>query len=97
MDAHNEALEEIRVKLHPQDPMYVEVVAVHPSYQGQGLGGRLMKAVIDLAEVPMVLECTDPGNLMFYKRFGFELVKEVVLEDPVCPRDKIVLYIMLRR
>jgi ribosome-associated protein len=53
--------------------LHLEMVIVHPSRQGQGLGGRLVEAIADLgwergyrrAEV----WCTAPG---FYEACGFE-------------------------
>jgi ribosome-associated protein len=53
--------------------LHLEMVIVHPSRQGQGLGGRLVEAIADLgwergyrrAEV----WCTSPG---FYEACGFE-------------------------
>lgn len=47
-------------------------VAVLPEFQGQGLGRRIMEAL--LAELPMdtVLLYAAPGKQGFYDKFGFE-------------------------
>jgi predicted N-acetyltransferase YhbS len=62
---------------------YLEVVAVHPSLQGRGIGGEAMKCVLEQVKGdPLVLECTERSNIRFYEKLGFECVEEVVLVDP---------------
>jgi ribosomal protein S18 acetylase RimI-like enzyme len=58
--------------------MFVENVAVHPHYQGQGLGGRLMAFAEEraraagLREVRLYTNEAMTENLAFYGRLGFE-------------------------
>ena len=58
--------------------MFVENVAVHPRYQGQGLGRRLMAfaeeqaRAADLPEVRLYTNEAMTHNLAFYRRLGFE-------------------------
>lgn len=99
MTTHEKSMEELRQMLWPREPWYVEVVAVRPSHQGLGLGGRLMTTIKDLAgPEPIVLECTDMANIGFYRRHGFEVVKEVRLQDHDDPRDRgITMSLMVRQ
>ena len=51
-------------------------VAVHPLYQGVGLGSELMNYVLDLLEgmgVERVTLFADPGVVAFYQQRGWEL------------------------
>ncbi len=67
------------IVLLPTDrAMFVENVAVHPHYQGQGLGGRLMAfaeeraRAADLPEVRLYTNEAMTENLAFYGLLGFE-------------------------
>ena len=63
------------------DPRQAEIknMAVRESYQGQGVGRRLVQAAVDLAaaeSVTTLLVATaaaDIGNLRFYQRQGFRM------------------------
>lgn len=96
--AHENNMEELRKQLWPKKPWYIEVIAVRPSQQGKGLGGKMLEAIKQLVgEDPIVLECTDIANIGFYRRHGFEVVKEVALKDATDLNDKgMSLYLMLR-
>lgn len=96
---HENNMEEVRRQLWPRTPWYIEVVAVRPSQQGMGLGGKMIRAINDMAgQDPVVLECTDAANIGFYQRYGFEVVKEVALKDAIDIDDEgVLLYLMLRR
>lgn len=69
--------------LHPGEPhWYFFQLAVHPSHQGRGLGRAIMDHGLERADadgVPAYLETSNPGNLDFYGRFGFEVREEVRL------------------
>jgi ribosomal protein S18 acetylase RimI-like enzyme len=68
-------------KRHPTYPhWYIFILGVHPDRKGQGLGRILMADVCaraDRDQVPAYLETTNPVNLGFYQRFGFEVIDEV--------------------
>jgi ribosomal protein S18 acetylase RimI-like enzyme len=68
-------------ELHPTDPhLYVNLVGVHPSKKGQGLGAALVRHAAEIAKaanVRMYLETSNPKNLPFYRRFGFEVKTEI--------------------
>ena len=65
---------------------YLVVLSVRPEYQGQGLGTRLVEAVLERADrdgATSELETSDPANIGFYERFGFEVVEGGVPGAPV--------------
>jgi ribosomal protein S18 acetylase RimI-like enzyme len=64
-------------KAHPSYPYwYLPWFGVDASRQGSGLGGQLLAnclAVVDAAHLPAYLESTNPRNVPFYERHGFEV------------------------
>lgn len=66
----------------PKEPHhYLFAISVHPSLQGQGIGGQLMRAAleqIDREQKPAYLENSKTRNIPFYRSFGFEIIEEVV-------------------
>jgi len=67
----------------PGPHWYTMVVGVDPAFQGQGLGRALLQPVIDKAKaegVPVYLETAQPANVSFYKKIGFDLLRE--LKEP---------------
>jgi ribosomal protein S18 acetylase RimI-like enzyme len=67
-------------RLHPPDRhWYLETMGVDPNVQRQGLGGRLLKPVLEIADrdqVDCYLETAEPRNADYYARHGF------VVENP---------------
>ena len=63
-------------KYHPAEPhWYLPLIGVDPAHQGQGLGDVLMEhalAQCDRDRAPAYLESSNPRNIPFYKRHGFE-------------------------
>ena len=70
------ALTEVMEERHPpRSHHYLWFLAVHPSAQGQGLGGALLRdrlAWCDQHCQPAYLEATSPRNRGLYERHGFE-------------------------
>ena len=68
-------------KDHPPDPAwYLQALGVRPSAQRKGVGGRLVAPVLALADesgTACHLHTSDPSNVAYYARFGFELVNQV--------------------
>ena len=77
------ALVEACGKHRPTAPFWeLELLAVDPVCQGQGIGSALLEhglqACVDKT-MPVYLESSNPANLSLYRRFGFELLAEVQL------------------
>lgn len=75
--------------LHPKEPAhwYLRVVGCDPSRQGQGIGAALLRPMLercDAEEIGAYLESSNEKNITFYRRHGFEVVRE--LTTPVGPK-----------
>jgi ribosomal protein S18 acetylase RimI-like enzyme len=61
---------------HPHEPhWYLPLIGVDPARQGQRLGDKLMTHALtrcDADQLPAYLESSNPLNLSFYQRHGFE-------------------------
>ncbi|TNF31223.1 MAG: GNAT family N-acetyltransferase, partial [Deltaproteobacteria bacterium] len=64
---------------HPRAPhWHLFQLGVDPARQGHGLGRAIMEHAVALADadrVPAYLETSNPVNLPFYRRFGFEVLE----------------------
>lgn len=68
---------------------YLALVGVDPKYQGQGLGGKLVRSLsaqADADSVPCYLETTGLRNVAIYKKCGYEVAGEV--GEIVCDGDE---------
>ena len=67
-------------KLHPKEPhWYLAVIGVEPARHGEGLGGKLLDAVLgrlDTTGVPAYLETSTEANVAWYRHHGFEVQRE---------------------
>ncbi len=67
--------------LHPDEAHhYVLVIGVLPVEQGKGVGSELMAPLLkdaDETNTAVYLESSDPRNLSFYKKLGFENLEEI--------------------
>lgn len=73
---------EAEIKKHqPSTPLcYLWFIGVNPSHQNKGLGTRLMEKIISDASVEkrtLCLETSTERNIPWYKKFGFEIYKEL--------------------
>jgi ribosomal protein S18 acetylase RimI-like enzyme len=70
------AIFEQMAKYHPTEPhWYLATIGVDPAHQGEGHGDALMAyalAQCDRDNAPAYLESSNPRNLSFYRRHGFE-------------------------
>ena len=61
---------------HPPQPYwYLNAIAVRPDGRGKGIGAKLIEPMLDRADhegVPVYLESSNPRNLSFYFRYGFQ-------------------------
>ncbi len=66
---------------HPQEPhWYLPLIGVDPTCQGRGLGDKLMVPAIarcDADRFPAYLESSNPRNIPFYQRHGFEVMGKI--------------------
>ena len=61
---------------------YLHFLAVHPDARGRGLGGRLLRGVLDRSRaegVPLRLDTTNPDNLPCYESHGRRVRSEARL------------------
>jgi ribosomal protein S18 acetylase RimI-like enzyme len=64
----------------PGDHYYLFVLGVEPELQGRGVGGQLIKPVLDRADsenLPCYLESSNPRNIPFYERHGFRVMEQL--------------------
>lgn len=71
---------------HQQHPAeyhwYLAIVGSEPALRGKGFGYALMRSRLDRCDaehLPAYLESTNPTNVPYYERFGFELTGEIAL------------------
>ena len=69
---------------HPKDPKhwYLGYLGVAPTHQGNGIGGAMLRTVLDEADqagTPAYLESSNERNLSLYERHGFKVVEAVKL------------------
>ncbi|MCO5961735.1 GNAT family N-acetyltransferase [Sinorhizobium meliloti] len=61
---------------HPTEPhWYLPLIGVDPAHQGKGHGDALMAYALarcDRDHAPAYLESSNPRNIPFYRRYGFE-------------------------
>ena len=68
-------------RAHPHEPHhYLGVLGVDPTQQGKGLSKLLLEPTLaraDAEKKPAYLETAKESNLAYYRRFGFEITREV--------------------
>lgn len=65
-------------------------IAVHPTRQGEGLGGVLMASSLDLAREKGWDRVLLVGDLPYYQRFGFALAQNIEMPPPTNP-DRVLV------
>ncbi|UCE13645.1 MAG: GNAT family N-acetyltransferase [Candidatus Heimdallarchaeota archaeon] len=59
--------------------LYLQAIGVLPEFQGQGIGGNLLKPMFanaDLNGVSIYLETETEKNMQIYSKYGFKILKE---------------------
>jgi ribosomal protein S18 acetylase RimI-like enzyme len=76
---------EILKRVHPEEPhWYLAVIGSDPTVRGRGFGHALMRSRLDRVDAehaPAYLESSNPDNVPYYQRFGFEVTGEIVLPN----------------
>lgn len=71
----------LEAKRHKYDPQayHLQMLGTHPEHQGRGLGGKVIEVGIARAAAAgrsAYLESSNPKNVPFYKRHGFQVLEE---------------------
>jgi len=68
-------------KARPKRPhWYLTILGTDPSVQGRGVGGALIDPILrrcDVSGVAAYLESSNPANVSYYQRFGFEVTGQI--------------------
>ena len=74
-------------ELHPDEPhWYLLALGTRAATQGHGLGARIVRPVLERCDregIGAYLESSNPRNIPFYHRLGFEIVNENWTPDNV--------------
>lgn len=79
----------------PGDHWYLASIGVHPNSQGKGIGGQLMRPVLERADanrLPCYLETSTERHVTFFQQQGFEVVS-----DDIVPGIGLRLWTMVRK
>jgi GNAT superfamily N-acetyltransferase len=78
-------VEEAMQRVHPEEPhWYLAVIGSDPIVRGSGFGQALMYSRLDRCDAehaPAYLESSNPDNVPYYQRFGFEVTGEITIPD----------------
>lgn len=69
-------VEEINKPILERPHWHLMFIGVKPSQQGKGIGGALLRSMLERADaenLPCMLESGNERNLYFYRRHGFEI------------------------
>ncbi|MUL83621.1 MULTISPECIES: GNAT family N-acetyltransferase [unclassified Mycolicibacterium] len=76
---------ELMKKHHPDEPhWYLAVIGSDPTVRSGGFGHALLRSRLDRVDAehaPAYLESSNPHNVPYYSRFGFEVTGEIALPD----------------
>lgn len=73
------------VRVARQRALLLGPVAVHPTHQGEGLGGYLIRESLDLAAGQGWQRALLVGDAPYYSRFGFNRLDGVEMPPPTNP------------
>ena len=78
-EQYERSMEVLRQQAVPDPHWYLSVIGVDPKWQGFGIGGALLKPVLERADRSRAycyLETSLPNNLSYYQKHGFVIVVE---------------------
>ncbi len=73
------------VRVADQDALLLGPIAVHPTHQGEGLGGWLMQQSLAAARVEGWARVILVGDAPYYARFGFTVNRDLAMPPPTNP------------
>ena len=73
------------IRVGRADALLLGPVAVHPTRQGEGLGGALIREGVSLAKSARWSRILLVGDAAYYGRFGFRRLSDVVMPPPTNP------------
>jgi GNAT superfamily N-acetyltransferase len=77
------ALSEEMKASHPEEPhWYLAVIGSDATVRGGGFGNALLRSRLDRCDAegaPAYLESSNPDNIGYYTRFGFEVTGEIAM------------------
>ena len=75
--------DEVMKTNHPEEPhWYLAIIGTDPDVRGKGFGNVLMQSRLDRCDTehaPAYLESSNPVNVPYYERFGFDVTGEIRL------------------
>jgi len=87
--AADEYLTPRRLRIVPREHIYLQVIAVKPEHQGKGMGGRMLRHVLERADsdsIPCYLETFGQNHVDLYTHFGFKVAESGIIpgmQEPV--------------
>ena len=88
-------IEEDKKNLNIGPYLYLYIIGVSQESQGKGVGGKLLRALVEKSEnvgKALYLETETEENVELYKKFGFEVIKEISLPVLDLPMWEMVRY-----
>jgi GNAT superfamily N-acetyltransferase len=67
-----------------EEVWYLPMIGVDARFQGRGIGALLMNSVLaktDEMGIPTYLESSNPANIPFYKRLGYEAIGKIKISE----------------
>ena len=86
MKVLSNAVEEAKISLNLGPYIHLLIMGVSQKFQGKGFGGKLLRALIEKAETerkPIYLETQKEENVSLYEKYGFSVMKKVILPEPL--------------
>lgn len=73
------------IRIEEHDALLLGPVSVHPTHQGEGLGGLMIRDVLERARPAGWSRVLLVGDAPYYERFGFKPLNGVVMPPPTNP------------